>query len=255
MNRRHFSTLLGSAAAASSFSGFAQQPAPSTAVVRQDWLDRRKETILEPELPIIDPHHHLWLRPGSRYLLDELLLDTNSGHNVVATAFVQARSMYRDSGPIEMRPVGEVEFVKGVAAMSASGLFGKTRVAAAIVGQADLTLGSRVEPVLTALVRAGGERLRGIRHIAAWDADASFRNSAYPAPPHLLRDRTFREGIAALSRFGLSFETWIYHPQIDDFADLAAAFPNTKMLLDHVGGPLGTGPYRGRRDEVFSRWA
>ena len=171
--------------------------------VRQDWLDRRKEPILEPELPIVDPHHHLWDRPGWRYLLrPDFLLDTNSGHNIVATVFVEARSMYRQKGPVEMRPVGEVEFVNGVAAMSASGIYGKTRVCDGIVGHADLTLGSRVEPVLTALVRAGGDRFRGIRHITSWDADASIHNPDYPSPPGLLADKTFRAGFAVLGRFG-----------------------------------------------------
>ena len=116
--------------------------------VRDDWLARRKEPILEPDLPIVDPHHHLWDRPGWRYMLDDLLADTNSGHNIVATVFVQCRAMYRAGGPVEMRPVGETEFVNGVAAMSASGIYGKTKACAGIVGHADLSLGSRVEPVL-----------------------------------------------------------------------------------------------------------
>ena len=226
-----------------------------TNLVRQDWLDPRNEPILEPELPIVDPHHHLWLRPGWRYLLDDLLADTNSGHNIIATVYVQAFSMYRASGSVEMRPVGEVEFANGVAAMCASGVFGKTRVCAGIVGHADLTLGSHVEPVLAALLRAGGDRFRGIRHITAWDADASFINAAYAVPPSLLADKTFREGFAVLSRLGLSFDAWLYHPQIDELANLARAFPDTKIVLDHVGGPLGAGAHSGKRDEVFPRWA
>ena len=174
MNRREFSNLLGGAAALWSQRVYAQQQAAPSNPIRQEWLDRRKEPILEPELPIIDPHHHLWQRPGWRYLLDDLLLDTGSGHNIVATVYMEASSMYRDRGPEEMRPVGEVEFANGVAAMCDSGVFGKTvfgktRVAAGIVGHADMMLGSRVEPVLTALMRAGGDRFRGIRHGVSWD--------------------------------------------------------------------------------------
>jgi predicted TIM-barrel fold metal-dependent hydrolase len=217
--------------------------------VRQDWLDRRKEPILEPDLPIVDPHHHLWVRPDWRYLLDELVVDTNSGHNIVATVFVQARAMVRGAGPVEMRPVGETEFVNGVAAMSASGIYGKTRHCAGIVGHADLTLGGRVELVLAAHIRAGGDRFRGIRHISAWDADASIRNPVYSPPPGLLGDKTFREGFAILGRLGLSFDAWLYHPQIDELADLARVFPETK-----IGGPIGTGTYAGKHKEVLSGW-
>ena len=219
--------------------------APSTPYylpVRQDWLDRRKEPILAPDVPIVDPHHHLWDRPDWRYLLDELLADTESGHNIVATVFVQARAMTRPTGPVEMRPVGETEFVNGVAAMSASGIYGKTRHCAGIVGHADLTLGSRVEPVLAAHMRAGGDRFRGIRHISAWDADPSIRNPAYSPPRGLLGDKNFREGFAVLGRLGLSFDAWLYHPQIDDVRDIARAFPETKIVLNHVGGPIESAP-------------
>ncbi|HEU0061486.1 MAG TPA: amidohydrolase family protein [Hyphomicrobiaceae bacterium] len=222
--------------------------------VRPDWLDRRREPILEPDLAIVDPHHHLWDRPGWRYLMDELVADTNSGHNIVATVFVQARAMLRASGPVEMKHVGETEFVNGAAAMSASGIYGKTRHCAGIVGHADLSLGSRVEPVLEAQLRAGGDRFRGIRHSSAWDADAKVRNPAYNPPPGLLGEAAFREGFAVLGRLGLSFDAWLYHPQIDELADLARSFPANKVVLDHVGGPIGIRGYAGKRDQVFATW-
>src|SRR5262249_30827575 len=158
--------------------------------------DRRKEVILAPDLPIVDPHHHLWDRPGWRYLLDELLADTASGHNIVATVFVQARAMTRAAGPVEMRPLGETAFVNGVAAMSASGATGRPGMCPALLRNAALTWGRRVAPVLAAHIRPGGARFRGIRHISAWDADASIRNPAYSPPRGLLGDKNFREGFA-----------------------------------------------------------
>ena len=233
----------------------AAQPAVHYLTVRQDWLDRRKEPILEPDLPIVDPHHHLWDRPGWRYLLDELVADTESGHNILATVYVQARAMYRATGPEELRPVGETEFINGAVAMSASGIYGETRHCAGIVGHADLTLGSRVEPVLQAHIRAGGDRFRGIRHITAWDADASVRNPAYSPPPGLLGDTKFREGFAVLGKLGLSFDAWLYHPQIGELADLARAFPGAKIVLNHVGGPIGIGAYADKHKEIFPAWA
>ena len=162
--------------------------------------------------------------------------------------------MYRSKGPVAMRPVGETEFVNGIAAMSASGSFGKTRACAGIVGHADLTLGSAVEPVLSALVRAGGDRFRGIRHITVGDASIP-PNPTYPSPPRLMAEKAFREGLAVLSRMGLSFDAYLYHPQIDELAELAGSFPNTRIVLNHLGTPLGIGAYSGKRKEVFPRWA
>ncbi len=223
--------------------------------VRQDWLDRLKEPILEPDLPIVDPHHHLWDRPDWRYLLDDLLADTNSGHNIVATVFVQCRAFHREGGPEEMRPVGETEFVNGVGAMSRSGSYGKTAVCAGIVGHANMLLGSRVAPVLEAHVRAGGGTFRGIRHITAWDADTSILNPAYTPPQNALADTAFRDGVTTLGKMGLSFDAWLYHPQIPELTAMARACPGTQIVLDHVGGPLAIGPYAGKRDEIFPGWA
>ena len=230
-------------------------PASPYLAVRDDWLARRSETILEPALPIVDPHHHLWDRPGWKYMLDDLLADLNSGHNIIATVFVQARSMHRAGGPEEMKPVGETEFVNGVAAMSAAGIYGKTKICAGIVGHADLRLGARVQAVLEAHIRAGGGRFRGIRHITAWDADPTLMNPAYAPPPGLMADATFREGFARLAPLNLSFDAWLYHPQIDELTALAQAFPETQICLNHVGGPLGIGVYAGKRDAVNAKWA
>jgi predicted TIM-barrel fold metal-dependent hydrolase len=211
------------------------------------------EEILEPERPICDPHHHLWDHPGRRYLLDELLADTGSGHNVVATVFVECMSMYRASGPQETRPVGETEFVNGIAAMSASGGFGSTRIASGIVSFADLALGERVGSVLDAHL-AASPRFRGIRHAAGWEASDQVRNSHTNPPPGLLGDARFRRGFAELAPRGLTFDAWLYHPQLPELTELAKAFPDTTIILDHFGGPLGIGPYTGRRAEVFAAW-
>jgi len=230
--------------------------APSSYLpVRNDWLERRVEATLEPGLPIIDPHHHLWERPGWVYMLPDLLADINTGHNIVGTVFVQCRSMHRADGPEELRPVGETEFVNGVAAMSASGGYGPAKICAGIVGYADLRLGARAQDVLEAHLRAGGGRFRGIRHITAHDADPSLMNPAYTPPPGLLGDATFREGFSRLAPLGLSFDAWLYHPQIDELTALAQFSPETRIVLDHVGGPLAIGTYAGKRDEVFSSWA
>jgi predicted TIM-barrel fold metal-dependent hydrolase len=188
-------------------------------------------------------------------MLDDLLADISTGHNIVATVFVQCRSMHRAGGPEEFRPVGETEFVNGVAAMSASGGYGPAKICAGIVGYADLRLGARVQEVLEAHLRAGGGRFRGIRHITAYDADPSLMNPAYSPPPGLLADATFREGFSRLAPLGLSFDAWLYHPQIDELTALARSSPETRIVLDHVGGPLAIGAYAGKRDEVFSVWA
>ena len=235
-------------------SGTTAAPSPYLPV-RDDWLRRGREVVLEPELPIVDPHHHLWERPGWRYLLDDLLADIDTGHNIVATVFIQCRSMHRAAGPEEFRPVGETEFVNGVAAMSASGGYGPTRICAGIVGHVDLRLGARAEEVLAAHVQAGGGRFRGIRHITAWDADPTVLNPAYSPPPGLLGDAIFRQGFAKLAPLNLSFDAWLYHPQIDELADLARAFPDTRIVLNHVGGPLTIGSYAGKRAEVMPKWA
>ena len=223
--------------------------------VRPDWLDRRREEIIEPDLPIVDPHHHLVNRPETgRYLLPELLADIGTGHNITATVYLEWLSMYRAEGAVELRPVGEIEFANGVAAMSASGTYGETRVCAGIVGYADLALGAPVERVLEAMIGAGGGRFRGIRFITASHPDQAAWGSAIIRPEGLLMDPQLREGFARLAPLGLSFDAWMYHTQLGELVGLARAFPETPIVLDHVGGAIGLGRYAGRRDEVFAEW-
>jgi len=223
--------------------------------VRDDWLATTHEDILDPGQRIIDPHHHLWDRGGWRYLLDDMLADINSGHDVRATVLVQSsRSMSRADGPMEMRGVGETEFAAGVAAMCESGLYGPARVCAGIVSQADLRLGAAVRPVLEAHARAGGGRFRGIRHIACWDGDASLLNPAYSPPRGLLEMPEFQAGFRVLGEMGLSFDAWLFFHQLPELTRLARAFPEVPVVLNHCGGILGIGAYGGRRDEVFAQW-
>ena len=223
--------------------------------IRADWLARRREEPIEPGLPIVDPHHHLWDRPGNRYLLPDIVGDIAQGHDVRATVFIECHAMYRADGPEERRSLGETEFVTGIAAMSASGGYGPARVAAAIVGNVDLRLGERAAALLEAHMAAAGGRFRGIRQSSPWHADPSARGSSVLAPPGLLLDATFRAGFACLGRLGLTFDAWMYHTQLADLLDLARAFPDQPIVLDHVGGALGIGPYEGKRDTVFRDWS
>lgn len=221
---------------------------------REAWLNVTVEDPIDPELPICDPHHHLWDYPNSRYLLDALLRDIGSGHRVVSTVFVECASMYRQAGPEAMQPVGETEFVQGVAAQSASGQYGPAQVAAGIVGFADLCLGDAVAEVLEAHIAASRNRFRGIRHATAWDDSPDIRKGQHKPAPGLLMDATFRRGFDVLQRLDLSFDAWLYHPQLGELADLARAFPGVPIILDHVGGVLGIGPYADKRDEIFEVW-
>ena len=221
------------------------------------WLAKRPtEAALEPDLPIIDPHHHFWDTPHrGQYFLPDLLADIGTAHNIVSTVFLECQAMYRKDGPVEMRPVGEVEFVAGIAAMSASGNYGPCRVAEGIIGHADLTIGARVRDVLEAQIKAGGGRFRGIRYGVSWDPNPAVQNFvSRNVVPGILKDPRFREGFSQLSKLKLSFESWQYHPQVPDAIELARAFPDTTIILNHVGGVLGVGPYNGRRQEILASW-
>ena len=223
-----------------------------------DWLELSSEEALEADLPICDPHHHLWgSRPRAvqtRYLLDEMLEDLSGGHNIVSTVFIECGAMFRADGPEEFRCVGETEFVNGIAAMSASGGYGPARVAAGIIGTVDLKIGDRSGEVLDAHIAAGGGRFRGIRLGAFWHESPEIANHRTGPGEGLFMRDDFRAGFAHLAPRNMSFEVWCCHEQIPQAADLARAFPDTAIILDHFGGPLGVGPYAGREDEVFADW-
>lgn len=233
------------------------------------WLAQTPEEAIDPKQPIVDPHHHLWDRrprpavpPGSRthlrYLGDDLIEDIRGGgHNVVDTVFVECRAMYRENRDDPLASVGEVEFVQGVAAMAASGLYGAgVRCCGGIVGFANLTLGADVEPVLGALM-AAGRNFRGIRHAHAWHASPQIANSHHPTRDieGLLSKDDFRAGFAVLDKLGLTFDCWGFHTQLHEVADLAGAFPGVTIVLNHIGGPIAYGPLEGQRDTVvFDTW-
>jgi len=214
--------------------------------------------VVDPELPIIDTHHHQWDPAGAvtqgqagRYMVDELVADVNSGHDVKATVFVECGSYYRADAPPEMAPVGEVEFACGIAAMGASGSYGPARFCESIVGYADLLgLGADVAPVLEALVAQGNGRLKGIRYRTNNDPEVGKAE----APPRTLAEPAFRAGYARLAEYGLSFDCWAYHPQLGDLVDLVRDHPEVPVAVNHCGGLIGMGAYAQRRADVYRQW-
>jgi L-fuconolactonase len=209
------------------------------------------EEALDPDRPICDAHHHLWsARPGvAPYTIDELHGDVATGHHVVRTVFVECHTHYRNDGPVELRPVGEVAWVADVA--EDADRRGDGPPLAAIIGHADLTLGEAVDEVLDAHREAGRGRFRGVRHNTAWDATPMGNNASRPG---LLGEPSFRAGVDVLGRHGYSFDAMAYHTQLTEVADLADACGATTVVVNHLGIPLAGGPYRGRADEVRSLW-
>ena len=220
---------------------------------REDWLQLTTEDPIDPDLPICDPHHHLWERPGNNYMLDDLLRDLRSGHNIVSTVFLECSSMYRTDGPGHMKPLGETEFVASVAEEAAARSDVHTNINAAIASHADLTLGESVAEVLEAHIELGKGRFRGIRHGTSHDPSPvipAYRDQG----SGVMMTPKFREGFAQLRRLDLTFDAWLFHPQLPELADLARSFPDVTIILDHIGAPLGIGPYEGRRSEIMEIW-
>lgn len=216
----------------------------------------RGEMILEPDLPIIDSHHHLYDRPGARYLLDEYAADLAQGHRVVASVYVEIMAMARPYGPELMRPLGEVEFANGIAAMSASGRYGECRVGAAIIGHADLRHGDRIGELLDASMSAAPARYRGIRQIALEYDDPRLGKFITNLPPRgIFEHPGFARGLRELASRGLTFDTSIFHPQINALAKVAEMEPELPIILNHLGQPLMIGLTEDQRRDEFQRWS
>ncbi|MET0430026.1 MAG: amidohydrolase family protein [Microvirga sp.] len=221
--------------------------------VNQDWLDRVQEPILDPGLPIVDPHHHLWHdRPSGRYMVEELAADLASGHNVQASVFIQCGWMHRTTGPEPARPAGETEAVNAAATLFATGAYGPALGCAGIVGWADLR-DPALDAMLDAHEQAGGGRFRGVRHTTAWD-DSVQPTSALQKGPGLLLDPRFRAGLRRLGERGYTFEAWQYHPQLGELLDAVREAPGTRIVINHLGAPLGGGHWRDLRTEVMDAW-
>lgn len=219
------------------------------------WQSQLVEAIIEPDLPIVDAHHHLQEDKNGRYLFHEFLADANSGHNIISTVHVQGYSMHRADGPEHLKPVGETEFARGIAAMSDSGLYGKTRMCEGIVGYVDFRLGAAaVGEALDAHIDAAGGRFRGIRQIAPRVTGDLAKVMVLQLPEGLYRDAKFRQGYAELAPRKLSFDAWVFHPQLGDVIDLAKSFPDIPVIMNHLGGRLGIGEYANRFDETFAEW-
>lgn len=225
-----------------------------------EWLKGTREEVLEPELPIVDAHHHLWTGYGKPvpwqpdYWLAEFAEDLSCGHNVVATVFVECGYGYRADGAAASKPAGEVETIDRYAREFGAKHGTRCDACAAIVGHADLRLGAAVEATLEALILASPRRFRGIRQIVNWDPSPEVRYPGFEIAPGIMADPTFRRGFACLGTFGLSFDAWLFHPQLPDVLSLARRFPYTTIVIDHFGGPVGIGPYAGRRTEIMSEW-
>ncbi|MDB5412207.1 MAG: amidohydrolase [Rubritepida sp.] len=222
--------------------------------IREAWLDLLQEDILEPSLPIVDPHHHIWDHNGERYLLEELMRDTGTGHNIRSTVFVQCASKYDMDAIPERRSLGETRFITSIAVASEADKSTPTLACAGIIGMVDLTLGERVTPLLEEHVAISGGRFVGVRNRTAWNPSPEVRSNLESPPPGPLAHPAFHDGARQLGKLGLTLDVWAYHPQMAQVLDVARAAPGLTLVVNHCGGPLGTGPYAGRRAEVFTEW-
>lgn len=217
---------------------------------RDEWLSRKTERAINPGIPLVDPHHHLWDRQGQTYLSRQFLTDAAGEHNVISTVYVECLNEYRTTGEDQFLPVGETEFVVKEAAAS---IGYDIDLCEGIVAYADLSLGSSVERVLDEHARVSQDRFRGIRYVTAYDPDPKI-HSPYNVRPGMLGEKKVIEATRLLGQMGLSLDTWVYFHQLGEVIELANSCPETRIVVDHCGGPIGIGPYRGMREEVFQQW-
>ena len=219
-------------------------------------FDGRDETVIDRDLPIIDAHHHLFDRPALRYLLDDYLADVGAGHKIVASAYCETQAFECSEGPQVLRPLGEIEFANGVAAMSASGRYGATRVCAAIVGYADLRHGEAIAPLLDRALEAAPGRFRGVRQVTIeHPSEEPFRYMTHPPPAGIMKSAGFHAAFKQLAVRRLSFDAAVFHHQLPDIAALAAAFPDTPIVLNHMGMAMALGANEQQRAGVFREWS
>ena len=222
--------------------------------LQRAWLDQVREEIVDPDRRIVDPHHHLWRHPGiPPYVLEDLWADTRSGHLVEKTVFMECGAEYRSDGPEHLRPLGEVEFVRALAEKSRKGAPGEAEIAA-LISHVDLSRGDAVEEDLQQHESAAGGLFRGVRDAGARDENADVLMIPGRAREGLYEAADFRRGMRVLGRLGHTYDTWHYHHQNPTFEALARAVPDTLMILDHFGTPLGVGPYADKREEIFLQW-
>lgn len=218
-------------------------------------LEGREETIIDPDIPVIDAHHHLFDRPALRYMLEDYIADASAGHNIIASVYVETQAFARADGPELLRPIGEIEFATGVAAMSASGTYGPCRVCAAIVGYADLRAGDAVAQLLDRSLQIAPERFRGVRQVCIeHPSEAPYRYITHKPPRGILQHPHFRDGFRHLGRRGLSFDAAVFHHQLPEIAELADAFPDTAIVLNHLGTAVSMDMAEHDRAEVFRNW-
>lgn len=217
-------------------------------------FDGRDETILDPEMPIVDAHVHLVHRPDLNYMLDDLIADLSAGHRIAATVYIENGSMYRTTGPELLRSLGEIEYANGLGAMGASGVFGPTRFCAAIVGYAPVDKGDSVAELLDRALAVAPDRLRAVRQMAFFHPSEIFQSLPLGFPEGILSSASFLEGYRHVGSRGLSYEACVFHNQLGEVRDLADAFPETQLVVGHMGMAFGLGLDRNQRHEVFLDW-